>query len=295
MANILVAGATGYLGLHIVKNLAEQGFNTTALVRTPSKVNRLNLPVRVLEAQLTHPGSLIDCCHDIDTVISSLGITRQTDGLSYMDVDFQANMNLLNEAKRSGVKKFIYVSVLHGEELKSLQICAAKEKFVEALKNSGLEYCIIRPSGFFSDLTEFYNMAKKGRIFLFGDGQLTSNPIHGDDLAKVCIDAIATDTQEIKIGGPDTLSQVDIATLAFEAVNKPLKITFIPDWVRRVLLKAANLLLSNNKYGPVEFFLNVMVMEMSTELYGKQSLKDYFISLNNTSNNKTDKNSAIQK
>lgn len=284
MNKILVAGATGYLGMHIVKNLTEKKINTTALVRNPSKLNDLKLPITVLKAEVTNPSTLKNCCENIDVVISSLGITKQTDGLSYMDVDFQANLNLLNEAKRSGVKKFIYISVLHGAELKSLQICAAKEKFVEELKKSGLDYCVIRPSGFFSDMTEFYNMAEKGRIYLFGNGQLQSNPIHGDDLAKVCIDSVNGDAKEINVGGPEVLSQIEIAKMAFEAANKPLKVTFIPDWVRRVILKISKLLLSTSKFGPIEFFMNVMVIEMSAPTYGKKTLKEYFHSLNNEKN-----------
>lgn len=50
-----------------------------------------------------------------------------------MDVDYQANVNLINEAKRNGVKKFIYISVLNGEKLRGLKICEAKEKLVDYL------------------------------------------------------------------------------------------------------------------------------------------------------------------
>jgi hypothetical protein len=39
-------------------------------------------------------------------------------------------------------------------------------------------------------MDEFYHMAVKGRIYLFGDGSYKSNPIHGEDLAQVCVDAI---------------------------------------------------------------------------------------------------------
>ena len=66
-------------------------------------------------------------------VISTVGITRQKDGFTYMDVDYRENANLLSEAKRSGVKKFIYVSVLNGEKLSNLKICEAKERFVTEL------------------------------------------------------------------------------------------------------------------------------------------------------------------
>jgi uncharacterized protein YbjT (DUF2867 family) len=282
MNKILVAGATGYLGKYIVENLVDRKFNTTALVRNPSKFEMFEIPInKLVQAEVTNKSTLKNCCDGVDVVISSVGITKQTDGLSYMDVDYKANSNLLNESKLSGVKKFIYISVLNGEKLKSLKICEAKEKFVDELKNSGLEYCVIRPNGFFSDMTEFYNMAQKGRIYLFGNGKLKSNPIHGKDLAQVCVDAVNREETEIKVGGPETLTQFEIAEIAFEAANKPTKITYIPDWIRRILLKSLKLLLSSNKFGPIEFFMNVMAMEMTAPEYGKRTLKDYFNGLKN--------------
>jgi uncharacterized protein YbjT (DUF2867 family) len=89
--------------------------------------------------------------------------------------------------------------------LKHLKIFEAKEKFVKELSESCLSYCVVRPTGFFSDMTEFYKMADKGRVYLFGRGEYQSNPIHGDDLAKVCIDAIANIEKEILVGGPESL------------------------------------------------------------------------------------------
>lgn len=166
--------------------------------------------------------------------------------------------------------------MLNGEKLKKLKICEAKEKFVEELKKSGLEYCIIRPNGFFSDMTEFFNMAKGGRIYLFGSGELKSNPIHGEDLAKVCVDSIEKSEEEIEIGGPEILSQNEIAKLAFETVGKTPKITYIPDWIRRVVLRTARVFLDSKRFGPIEFFMNVMAIEMIAPEYGKHTLKEYF-------------------
>lgn len=232
-------------------------------------------------AEVTDYSSLKNCCKDIDVVISSVGITRQKDGLTYMDVDYQGNKNLLKRAKENNVKKFIYVSVLNGEKFRNIQICEAKEKFVDELKNSGLEYCVIRPNGFFSDMTEFYNMAVKGRIYLFGDGKLKSNPIHGEDLAKICVDAIESKKREIRVGGPEILTQNEIAKTAFNAANKNLKITYIPDWIRKLVLKISKLFLSKLAFGPVEFFMTVMAEEMIAPKYGNHTLSQYFNDLSN--------------
>lgn len=277
MQKILIAGSTGYLGSHIVEHMQIRQMNFKALARNTQKLHALGVnKSQIIQAQVTQAETLTGCCVGIDTIISSIGITRQKDGLSYMDVDYQANKNLLEEAKKSGVKKFIYISVLHGEALTNLQICAAKERFVQELKQSGLDYCIIRPSGFFSDLTEFYNMAKKGRVYLFGNGQTRVNPIHGADLAKVCVDAIYQNEKVIEVGGKETFTHQDIAELAFEVLNKRPKITYIPDWVRKILLQLAALVMNKAQYGTIEFFLNVMAIDMATHPFGHLALQDFF-------------------
>ena len=281
MKKILLAGATGYLGNFILKELEKRKIETKVIARSEKRLTPFDpANTEVIRAEVTIPESLKNICNGIDTVIPSVGIPKQKDGLTYMDVDYQANINLLTEAKKSGVKKFIYVSVLNGEKLKHLKICEAKEKFVEELKASGLDYCIIRPNGFFSDMTEFLNMAKKGRIYLFGKGSHKSNPIHGEDLAKVCVDSLELDDKEIAVGGPETLTQNEIAKAAFNALGKEPKITYIPESIRKLILGLAKTFTSSKTYGPIEFFMNVMAMDMIAKEYGENTLKDYFESKN---------------
>ena len=282
MSKILIAGATGYLGSYIAQELKQQDYYTRVLVRDLKKFEQSGIEAdEIIRAEITDKSTLEDCCKDIEVIISSIGITKQKDGLSYMDVDYQANLNLLKVAKRSGVKKFVYISVLNGEKLKNLKICEAKEKFVDELKKSELDFCVIRPNGFFSDMTEFYNMAKNGRIYLFGNGNLKSNPIHGEDLAKFCVSVLRSNDKEIEIGGPETLTQNEIAKVAFDSVGKTPKITYVPDRIRRVVLSMARLILNAKTYGPIEFVMNVLAIEMVAPEYGRYTLKEYFNGLEN--------------
>ena len=283
MKKIVLAGATGYLGSYILSELLKQGYQTTAIVRNENKIDaslKPNEKLEILKAEVTDPKSLEGSCANAQIVISTIGITKQKEGLTYHDVDYQANVNLLNEAKKQGVQKFIYISVLNGEKLKNLAICNAKEKFVSELKNSGLTYCIVRPNGFFSDMAEFFKMAKRGRIFLFGDGSIKSNPIHGADLAKECVRQIKETTPELKIGGPETLTQNEIAVTAFRTIKQEPKITHIPDGIRKLLLRMGKIFMSQYAYGPFEFFMTVMSMDMVAPEYGIHTLKEYFDELN---------------
>jgi uncharacterized protein YbjT (DUF2867 family) len=273
---VLLAGATGYLGKHIAEQLSKSDYQTRLIVRNKQKVQFDSDAFEIVEAEVTKPDTIKNVCENIDVVISTVGITRQKDGLTYMDVDYQANVNLIEEAKRKGVKKFIYVSVLNGAKFRNLKICEAKEQLGDYLKKSGLDYCIIRPNGFFSDMGDFLNMAKGGRVYLFGDGKLEANPIHGEDLAKVCVEAISSEQQEINVGGPDILSQNEIAAMALKAMSKKVKITHLPDWTRKMIIWLMRTFTSSKTYGPIEFFMTVMATEMLAPQYGKNRLVDFF-------------------
>ena len=280
---VLLAGATGYLGSHIAKAMLNKKMDFKAIARNPQKLIAMGIPKeQIIEAQLTDRTSLKGICSGFDAVISTVGITRQKDGLSYMDVDYQANKNLLEEALESKVQKFVYVSVLHGAALQHLQICAAKERFVTELKASGMPYSIVRPSGFFSDITEFYEMAKKGRAFLFGDGQVKVNPIHGADLALVCLDALHEPNTSIDVGGPEVLTHQAIAEAAFNSLDRKAKITYIPNWLRKIILRISSLFLPKAQFGPLEFFLHVMAMDMYAPAYGQHTIRGYFNELKQT-------------
>jgi uncharacterized protein YbjT (DUF2867 family) len=282
MKRVLLAGATGYLGRFVLRELVLRGYPVKALVRDGGKIQADNHQgLEVYEAEITDPQSLKGCCNGMDAVISTVGITRQKDGLSYMEVDYQANVNLLQEARSAGVDKFIYVSALNADTLTHLAICRAKELFVDTLKNSGVGYCVIRPNGFFSDMAEFFSMAQRGRVYLFGRGQFRSNPIHGADLAAVCVDAIASVEREIEVGGPEILSHEHIARIAFATLGKTPRITCIPDWLRKSILRLLPFLTKQSFHGPIEFFMTVMALDMIAPRYGNHTLKEFFSELSN--------------
>ncbi len=273
---VLVAGATGYLGQHLVKELKKKGFWVRVLIRKENQKDKFEAVDDFFIGQVTNPDSLQGITHNIDWVFSTIGITRQKDGMTYMDVDYQGNANLLKEALKNKVEKFLYVSAVNGDKFRQLKIFEAKEKFVDELKASGLNYLILRPNGFFSDMGDFLKMAKGGRAYLFGDGHYKFNPIDGEDLAKVCVDKMLSDEKESSAGGPDILTQNEVATLALNAMNKPIKITHLPDWLRKLTIWFLRTFTSSKFYGPFEFFLTTMAYDNIATQYGEKRLEDFF-------------------
>jgi uncharacterized protein YbjT (DUF2867 family) len=276
MKNVLVAGATGYLGQYLVKELKKRKYWVRALIRTENQKQLVSDADEYFIGHITKPETLIGITKNIDVVFSTIGITRQKDGLTYMDVDFQGNLNLLQESIKSGIELFTYVSAINGENLRHLKIFEAKERFVDTLKNSGLDYKIIRPNGFFSDMKDFLNMAKGGKVYLFGDGKFKLNPIHGEDLAKVCVNKLISAEKNIIVGGNEILSQNNLAELALAAWNKKVRIVHLPDWIRRITIWLLRKTTSSKTYGPVEFFLTAMASDNIAPCYGNHYLGDFF-------------------
>jgi uncharacterized protein YbjT (DUF2867 family) len=279
MKHLLVASATGYLGGYVALEFKARGHFVRALARAPEKLERLNTDLDdIVQAEITRPETLERACNGIDIVFSSIGITKQKDGLTFRDVDYQGNRNLLEAAQRCGVQKFIYVSVFKGPELRHLDIVAAHEDFVDELRISGINFTVLRPTGYFSDVGEFFKMARKGRVWLIGSGTNRVNPIHGADLAVACANAVDGDNSEIDIGGPQTLTWKEVAALAFRVLERPARINRIPAWLMWWAVRVVRLI--NRHQGELlAFFTTMGTTDVVAPRFSRHLLEAHYRSL----------------
>ncbi len=277
MNKVLVAGATGYLGQFVVKAFKASGYWVRALGRSAEKLAPVEaFADELFVGEVTEPDSLNGLCNGIDVAFSSVGITRQKEGLTYNDVDYQANRNLLTLAQESGVSTFMYVHVLNAERLQHVAMIQAKQAFVDELRQSTISHRIICPTGFYSDMEEFLSMARSGRVYLFGDGSSRINPIHGADLAEFCVRALDGPQERRDVGGPEVFTYRDIAELAFGVLDQPAKITCLPDSLVSTVVGALRWLTPTKVHGPLEFMASVMTMDVIGEAHGQRRLLDHF-------------------
>jgi uncharacterized protein YbjT (DUF2867 family) len=132
-----------------------------------------------------------------------------------------------------------------------------------------MDYTIVRPTGFFSDMMEFLGMARKGRIHIFGDCRNVMNPIQGADLAEVCVNAVKGQESVLNIGGPEVFSYRDIGETAFHTLGQTPKLSFIPRVLVKISLFFARTFTSPITYGPFEFTAAVMTMDNVGERMGR--------------------------
>ena len=241
---VVVAGASGYLGGHVVIALKKRGARVRALVRNPKKLRFLQQYVDDIHvADLRDPAAIGDAFDGAQLAFSSVGKRDFGRKPTTLEVDYGANQNLIAPAKSAGIERFGFVSVLHGPALAEAGIKTAqhRERIVTELREAGLAPVVVRPTGFFNDMADFFRMARRGTGWVLGDGNLKLNPIDGADLAEFLVERLLdpafADTAH-DVGGPEVFTYREILELAFAVQGRPLKLRHLPPWLLSVAAPA---------------------------------------------------------
>lgn len=283
MNTILVAGASGMLGRSVVRRLRTEGYRVRVLIRSKKKWDSLSEQVdEVFVADLGDHASFQRCCDGVDGVISCAGASMNVKNLSdrrtFTEVDLRGNERLLETAKASGVKKFVYVSVAKADVMTDVEYSRAHFLFEQSLIRSGMDHAVVRPTGFFYFMGEIFAMAMKGRGIVFGDGSSRTNPIHEEEVAGACLAALRGTDTLIEAGGPEIFTRKEIVELAFRVAGGRPSITSVPP----VLFTAAIMpmrIFNPRIYALLKFGAAVSVTDGIAPVYGKRTLHDYFVGL----------------
>lgn len=284
---VLVAGASGYLGRYAVKEFKLRGYHVRALVRDPEKIKNPgshgepaihHMIDEIVIGDVTNPESIKGVCKGVEIVFSALGLTAPHPEQTSDDVDYLGNKRILDQAVSEKVSRFIYVSVFNQDKMAEILSIKAHERFVADLKQSGLSWAVIRPNGYFSDMGRFFSMAQSGHIFMIGDGEKKINPVHGADLANVCVDAVDGQCREIPVGGPDIYSFREAMEMAFHACGKTPWITPLPFWLAEGGLMVTGLF-NRNLADLFSFAIEALKFDHIAPAYGTRHLKDFFAEL----------------
>jgi uncharacterized protein YbjT (DUF2867 family) len=277
---ILVAGATGVVGREVVVLLKQHGHFVRTISKDAARAQSLRPiadEVRLLDA--TVAASLAGACQGLAVVVSALGAPVSPSGKgrrSFAEVDLEANLNLLAEAQRSGVRRFVYVGVFTEAVYAGTAYVTAHTRVEQAVRASGLEYGFIRATGVFGSLAELLPMALKGPVPLIGDGSAVTNPIDERDLAEAVLRAVeAPGCTEVDIGGPETLSRRQIAEAAFSVLGLRPRFVTMPAWAMRIVGLIYGLF--NRRMGEFLDFLQLVATHSCVApTPGKRRLRDHF-------------------
>jgi len=275
---IVLAGACGKLGSDILRALIREGHEVTAadvVDRDVEGADRSSYVFRKLD--VTDAPSLKGLCDGADAVITTVGLTGVSAQLTNYDIDYRGNLNLLNEAVRAGVRKFVYISVLHADTApEEVPMCYAKKLMEAELVKSGIPYVIQRPSGYFYDIVKVFRpMVEKGKVTLLGKKPVSANVVDTPDFADFILEHLPDQNAVYNVGGKETWTYEEIARMCFEAAGKEPHISTAPPWLFDVL---ANL--PKNKKNGKQPIIRFSKWTLSNDMVGdtkvgSHSFKEY--------------------
>ena len=247
---ILITGATGMLGSEICSLLRQQNKEVRAFTRSSSNENKLqnlkNQGVHIFEGDLRKPDDLKKALNGIEAVIttvSSMPFAYVPGKNDIETVDKNGVKNLVDIAKTVGVKHFVYTSFSKNIDA-DFPLRNAKREVEKHLKNSGINFTILRPGYFmevwFSEAVGFD--AVNGKVQICGEGAQPVSYISYKDVAKYAVKSLENSNAQnsvLEIGGPESVSQLDVVKLFESKHNQKFDVNHVPEEALKQQIKTA--------------------------------------------------------
>ena len=243
---VLVTGGTGFVGTHLVNRLLQRGHAVAVLARSPEKTrNRYNRAVETAPGNVLEPASLAAAAAGRDAVVHLVGIINEKGTQTFDRMHREATENVLAAAKRAGVRRYLHMSAMGSSEDAPSEYGRTKAAAEKAVRASGLDWTIFRPSiifgqgdGFVSLLAPIVKL-NPGFIPVIGPGTTRFQPVSISDVARVFADALEkpeTVGKSYEVGGPEVLTLNDVYREIAAALGKPGKrLIHFPLWYGRLL------------------------------------------------------------
>ncbi len=257
MSTILVTGANGFVGSHMVPALVDAGHRVHALVRDDdgaakvtarlSPAQRESLETR--RGDVTRPETLPGALAGVDAVLHLVAVPRDWDGGATLRlVNTEGTRNVVNAASEAGVRRFVHLGGLGLADEPDLHFGSSKVRGMALVRASGLDWTILSPSllygprdGFFNILAGLVRMSP-GVVPITGKGDARFQPLAIADLARVAVLAHGDDStigREYLLGGPRTWTYREIVEEVLRGMDKRRLLVPMPVAVIRLVATVA--------------------------------------------------------
>jgi len=221
--SVLVTISDGLLETHILQELKSCNFQIKVLARNRKRAQKITTNhSEIIEAVVTLPDTMKGKLEGINTVILTSGMSLNEKNVFNNIVDYQGNINLLQEAKSAGVEKFIFLTSIFSNLDVNPKTLKAYNEFITLLRKSGIAYTIIHVNKTVSCLSNNLDIARKPRITFSNKKTWQEDKIHPKNLAISCINAIQTNFSEISIGKRKSTTRKKVLKISYKVPSKSL-------------------------------------------------------------------------
>jgi len=217
---ILVTGATGTVGKHVVDQLVKRGAKVRALVRDPVKAT-FPEGVTIVQGELLNVDSLRAALAGVSALFLLNAVVPD---------EFTQALIALGVAQELGVKRIVYLSVIHSDLYTNVPHFAGKFGVERAIEQMGLSATILRPAYFMSNDLTIKDVVLQYGVYPMPIGGKGLAMIDARDVGEVAASELmrrekATGPlplERINLVGPDTLTGVDVADIWSKVLKRPI-------------------------------------------------------------------------
>jgi len=245
---VAVTGGTGFVGTEVVKELLGAGHEVRVLSR--------NVPDKLPQGIIHFPGNVVTgegldyLVHEAGAVINLVGIIREEGLNTFEAVHHRGTINVILASSKAGVRRFFQMSALGTREGAVSVYHQSKWAGEAAVRVGGLDWTIFRPSTIFGPGDSFINMlagmmTKVPVLPVIGGGLNLMQPVSVGDVAKsfrVALESEGHSCKTYELGGPDTLSFIQILNIVAQVIDKKPKYIPVPMPLAGISIRTAEIL-----------------------------------------------------
>ncbi|RWB57794.1 MAG: NmrA/HSCARG family protein [Mesorhizobium sp.] len=217
---ILVTGATGRVGRHVVDQLLQRGATVRVLTRDPAKAS-FPTGVDVAKGDLLDIDALRSAFKDVSTLFLLNAVTGD---------EFAQAIITLNVAREAGVDRVVYLSVFEADQAVNVPHFAVKFGAERMLVEMDFSATILRPTYFIDNESMVKDVIVEHGVYPMPIGSKGVAMVDARDIAEVAaIELIRRDSapgklpiETINVVGPDTLTGPDVAKIWSDLLGRPV-------------------------------------------------------------------------
>ncbi len=244
---IYVTGGTGFVGSHLAHKLVWAGHDVTLGGLNPERTP-IDLPenTRVEQIDITDPETLDFSSHD--AVIHLVGLSPLfKPRISYHSVHVEGTVNVMDACKEADIESYIHMSALGASPKEDTEYLRSKGEAEILVKNSELNWTIVRPSVIFGKGGQFLSFTESLLTpFITGlpnGGKNKFQPLYVEDISDLFVEIVEDKKHAGKVynfGGPEIYSLHDIAKLIEKSKGRSLKVLTIPMPLTKVAMTVSD-------------------------------------------------------
>lgn len=225
---VAVVGATGFVGSHLVPGLVAKGHHVIAISHDGRRRPEWGEAVEARAADVTRD-DLAKALAGADAAVHLVAIPRESGGRRFDAVNVQGVQRVVAAAERIGLGRLVHLSALGVADDPKLGYLHSKWRGEQAVRDSALDWIVLRPSLLFGSGDGFFNLVRTtlrwwspGIVVIPGRGDARFQPLSIDDLA-IAVERSLTDVDRsgsvYELGGPDWLSYRQIVDAVMAATG----------------------------------------------------------------------------